>query len=307
MFTDDFTEYVSTSLPDHPNNIYIGDFNLYVSDGQDTDAAIFNDFIEAMGLYQHIHFQTHKSGNVLDLLLSDITQEAGVITVAPGPYMSDHWAVIATLNTKKLQIRPEVKHVRKLHKVTAEDWNQAYNTDNVPLSDNLEEMVAYLNKELVRVQDELAPVKKCTISLRPKKLWYDQEMKTLKRTMCKHEIKWIKYGLDSCWKAYKVTRNCYYAKLNSKKQSVIKSNIQGCSKDSHKLHSLINNLTSPQLETQWSKHNNKQELADSFTQFFQNKILQIRERFKDIPPFHAEPSGVPKISRFTPMTEDEVQ
>ena len=85
MFIDDFTEYVSTSLPDHSNNIYIGDFNLHVSDSQDTDAAIFNDSIEAMGLYQHIHFQTHKSGNVLDLLLSDITQVAGVITVAPGP------------------------------------------------------------------------------------------------------------------------------------------------------------------------------------------------------------------------------
>ena len=200
------------------NNIYTGDFNLHVSDSQDTDSAIFNDSIEAMGLYQHIHFQTHKSGNVLDLLLSDITQAAGVITVAPRPYMSDHWAVIATLNTKKLQIRPEVKHVRKLHKVTAEDWNQAYNTDNVPLSDNLEEMVAYLNKELVRVQDELAPVKKCTMSLRPKKPWYDQEMKTLKRAMCKNvRGRWIKYGLDSCWKAYKVTRNCYYAKLTSKK------------------------------------------------------------------------------------------
>ena len=90
MFIDDFTDYVSTSLPDHQNNIYIGDFNLHVSDQQDTDSAIFNDSIEAMGLYQHVHFQTHKSGNVLDLLLSDITQSMGVLTVAPGPYLSDH-------------------------------------------------------------------------------------------------------------------------------------------------------------------------------------------------------------------------
>ena len=58
---------------------------------------------------------------------------------------------------------------------------------------------------------------------------------------------------------------------------------------------------------QWPKHNNKQELTDSFTQFFQDKILQIRERFKDIPPFYTEPSEVPKLSRFAPMTENEVQ
>ena len=85
MFIDDFTDYVSTSLPDHQNNIYIDDFNLHVSDQQDTDSAIFNDSIEAMGLYQHMHFQMHKSGNVLDLLLSDITQSTGVLTTAPGP------------------------------------------------------------------------------------------------------------------------------------------------------------------------------------------------------------------------------
>ena len=218
MFIDDFTEYVSTSLLDHPNNIYTGDFNLHVSDSQDMDSAIFNDSIEAMGLYQHIHFQTHKSGNVLDLLLSDITQAAGVRTVAPGPYLSDHRAVITTLNTKKLQTKPEVRHVQKQHRVTAEEWNQPYNTDNVPLSDNLEQMVEDLNKELVRMQDELAPIKKCTISLRPKKPWYNQEMKILKTAMCKHERRWIRYCLDSCWKAYTVTRNCYYAKLTSKKK-----------------------------------------------------------------------------------------
>ena len=90
MFIDEFCDYVSTHLPDNPNNIFIGDFNLHVSDDQDTDSAIFNDSIDAVGLYQHVQFQTHWSGNILDLLLSDITQSTGLLTVAPGPYISDH-------------------------------------------------------------------------------------------------------------------------------------------------------------------------------------------------------------------------
>ena len=165
MFIDDFTDYVSTSVPDHPNNIYIGDFNLHVSDQHDTDSAIFNDSTDTMGLYQHVHFQTHKSGNVLDLLLSNITQSTGVLTEAPGPYLSDHQAVIATLNTKKLQPIAQVKHIQKLHRVTSDQWNKAFNINNIPLSSNLEEMVDNLNKELVRIQDELAPVRKCNILL----------------------------------------------------------------------------------------------------------------------------------------------
>ena len=88
MFIDDFTMF-QHHYQIIKNNIYIGNFNLHVSDQQDTDSAIFNDSTEAMGLYQHVHFQTHKSGNVLDLLLSDITQSMGVLTVAPGPYLSE--------------------------------------------------------------------------------------------------------------------------------------------------------------------------------------------------------------------------
>ena len=58
----------------------------------------------------------------------------------------------------------------------SDQWNEAFNTDNTPLSSNLEEMVDNLNKELVKIKDKLAPVKKCNILLKPKNPWYDQEM-----------------------------------------------------------------------------------------------------------------------------------
>ena len=92
MSINEFTEYVSAVLPEHHNNIFLSDFNLHVSDSLDTDSAIFNDSIEAMGLYQHVGFDTHKAGNTLDLVLSDITSEAKVLTMALGPFLTDHTA-----------------------------------------------------------------------------------------------------------------------------------------------------------------------------------------------------------------------
>ena len=80
MFIEDFTEFISTTLPIHCSNLYLGDFNLHVSDVQDTDSAIFNDSTDAMGLYQHVGFQTHKSGNILDLILSDFSDGTKVVT-----------------------------------------------------------------------------------------------------------------------------------------------------------------------------------------------------------------------------------
>ena len=41
---------------------------------------------------------THKSGNLLDLILSEISKKVNIKTVNPGPYVSDHQATIAMIN-----------------------------------------------------------------------------------------------------------------------------------------------------------------------------------------------------------------
>ena len=76
----------------------MGDFKLHISEGQgddnDISAAIFTDTCEAMGLYQHVTFPTHKAGNTLDLILSEVANSIRVGTVNQGPFISDHRAVI---------------------------------------------------------------------------------------------------------------------------------------------------------------------------------------------------------------------
>ena len=78
MFLDDFTDLTTKLLPEHPNNVFLGDFNLYVSNENDVNAAIFNDSFEALGLYQHVTFPTHRSKNVLDLVISEINGNINV-------------------------------------------------------------------------------------------------------------------------------------------------------------------------------------------------------------------------------------
>ena len=105
-------EYVSTILLEHQNNIFPGDFNLHVSNTLETDSAIFSDTIEAMGLYQHIGFSTHQAGNTLDLVLSNITSKTSVLTTSPGPYLTNHIAVIGTLSIKRLEPIKITRQVR---------------------------------------------------------------------------------------------------------------------------------------------------------------------------------------------------
>ena len=103
-----------------------------------------------------------------------------------------------------------------------------------------------------------------------------------------------------------MVRNTYYTMLNNKKKNVLRSSIENCSKDSCKLHALTTNLTTNKPDSLWPKHKSKQELADGFAQYFHNKILLIREHFKDIAPYQPHDANVPKLKEFAPMSEDGV-
>ena len=94
--------------------------------------------------------------------------------------------------------------------------------------------------------------------------------------------------------------------LNNKKKNVLRSSIENCSKDSHKFHALITNLTTNKPDSLWPKHKSKQELADGFAQYFHNKILLIRECFKDIAPYQPHDANVPKLKEFAPVSEEGV-
>ena len=101
-----------------------------------------------MGLYQHVGFTTHKSGNVLDLILSDITDNTKVLTTTPGPFVTDHRAVIGTLSIKKLKPITRTKLVRQISKVQDDQWNDEFNADNVELNSKLDLLVSSFSSEL---------------------------------------------------------------------------------------------------------------------------------------------------------------
>ena len=124
MFLDDFTDFVSQLMADSTNNLILGDFNLHISEGQretdDISAAILTDTCEAMGLYQHVMFPTHKAGNTLDLIPSEVANSVREGTINQGPFISDHRAEICTLMAKKVRPGEAVVHIKKTKDITPE-------------------------------------------------------------------------------------------------------------------------------------------------------------------------------------------
>ena len=293
-------------LPEHQNNIFTGDFNLHVSDVNDNDSAIFIDTIEAMGLIQHVGGPAHKSGNTLDLMISEIQGNTTIKMVNTRPYISNHCMVIAILKAERDPPTTKVRLIKGTHRITNKQWCDEFNPNKVHLTTNLEESMQSLNTELTRVLNTLAPEKEKRISLKTKCPWYDHEMKELKWKVRRLEKKWLRYKLDSCWMAYKKAWNSYYYKLNTKKKDTIRAKINDCTNDSRKLHKLINNLTKPMEEQPWPEDKDDESLANEFASYFEDKILKIRKVLETTPPYMAEQQAVPRLTRLVPMTEEEV-
>ena len=98
------------------------------------------------------------------------------------------------------------------------------------LNSKLDQLVSSFSLELKHVYNTLAPEKERKVNLRLKQPWYDNEMKELKRKVCKYEKKWLKYKLDSLWTTYKKVRNSYYGKLNAKKRTMLQTKIEDCTR-----------------------------------------------------------------------------
>ena len=188
-----------------------------------------------------------------------------------------------------------------------DQWSDEFKPENVLLSTNLENSVNSLSEEFRRVLDKLAPVKKCLVSLKPKKPWFSKDTANEKAKVRCHEKKWLKHKLPSTWRAYPKVRNSYYGKLNYSKKAIIIQQIADCVNNSKKLYSLISNLTTKSAPTPWPNHTDKDTLADEFANFFHGKILKIRKQFNGIEQYKASTdANVPKLCKFAPLMEKEV-
>ena len=79
MFIDDLTEWLPGQLIDSNNVVLAGDFNIHMNKlDLDDDVCVFIDTLEALGFTFYQSDSTHKSGNILDLIL---TQEESTYEV----------------------------------------------------------------------------------------------------------------------------------------------------------------------------------------------------------------------------------
>ena len=94
QFIHDFSEFLEGLSISSGRLLICGDFNIFWLDDTDNNRKNLFNILETFNLYQHIENSTHKSGHLLDYIISD---DQLINSVSHSDFVSDHCALHATI------------------------------------------------------------------------------------------------------------------------------------------------------------------------------------------------------------------
>ena len=288
-----------------------------MDDTADRYAAQFGSLLDLFNLKQHVTVPTHRSGHILDLVISRKDAEALKVNelVEMEQLISDHKANCFQLNLQKpLNERKSVVS-RRLRNFDFEAFNKMIISSGLraDVSDLSLELMDYRYDNVLRdTTDILAPMKSWTIVLRPNVPWYNEDIGNEKRKRRRLERRWRSSRLQSDRLSYIEQFSIVNTMLYKAKEFCYLSVIRDNAHDTRLLFRSIDKLLQRQTERHYPSAHNDQQLANDFADFFTAKIERIREELAlrknglVHSPGLAKPACLSRLSEFYLVTDDDV-
>ena len=155
-------------MASYRNVIICGDFNMHIDNPSDTEAQIFMDTMEALGLQQHVRFQIHQAGNILDLIFTEATSQFSIRTFK-GRFMSDQRVIVAELGIVIQHIMGKTVTFRNLKQINVDVFGSTLDPGHIKNMRDLELVNRTYQEELSSVLNHMAPEKTKFITRKEKR------------------------------------------------------------------------------------------------------------------------------------------
>ena len=226
--------------------------------------------------------------------------------IIPGPYISDHRLLILETTINKIEPQKITTKGRKSAKSINNIFKEKFNDKGILKSTTLDEAINHFTKEVLKALDNIAQLKKVKTTNRKPKPWYDEDLKQQRTIMKNRECKWMKYHEDHLWKAFVRERNRHNTMLKFKKNACLHRMIKTNSNNTRKLFKLVSEITGSSKPNPMPDAQSDKDLAESFAQFFRQKIDGIQQQFKHIPQYIVPPRDTPTPKSFATITENDL-
>ena len=289
-FIDELLKFMEFSFPKYKNILLMGDFNIQLDNSEDPDVEMFSDTMTTIGYQQHVNFYTHNKSHILDHVYSETEGEIQVLSCKMGQFISDHCSVKVKISVPKENMLRVTSTGRNIKEIETHIFKEALHGIKLNEDTNVDDMVKHFEDSLIRVLDELAPCKTTTRTIRHPKPWFNEEILAQKRIVRRRERIWHKYHEDHQWQALCVSRNKYNWMIRESKKEVISSSILGCKGNTKELYKIFNQIAGVKEENPMPSGFSNEDLANTFADYFMDKILDIRQSLCHKPKY--EPKGV---------------
>ena len=327
-FLPEFESFLLNSETAAHDITYVGDFNIWIEDPENSISRRFLDLLCNFNLRNYVLEPTYDSGHVLDLVISkSMSSIVNRVIVEDVFTISDHKLVSFVLNADIKRVHEKEIFFRS----SAELNSIEYVGELSMLLDNIHEGVGGVccgrdNRPSPCVDcivekyrecaqaffDKHAPLVHKVIKISGKKQpWFNSDIRDAKRTLRKAENKYKKFKTLATEEDYKRLRLIKCNLVTSSKVNYYKNKISECNNNSSKLYYELNKMLGRTSENViLPKHSCLKVLANNFKDFFISKIdsinsifqgsnASIGEMYPDFP--------LKKFSEFAPVSDEKLE
>ena len=314
-FISEFTTLID-DLNSSPSELIItGDFNIHVDKPTLPDPSTFLSTLDSADLRQHVKFPTHKYGHTLDLLISRATSNIISTVEWTIPFISDHYAIQATLTIPSYSRPPLVtKLVRAFRSIdVASLSHDIYNSPlhtSTSTPTTVDGYLALFTSTLSSIIDKHAPLKMIRCLPRTRKPFINQAILTAKTVRSKLESIYRRTKLPSDLTIFKNQSKALSKLISTSRRSYYRSLISRHKNQPRQLWSTLNSLLSRKSAPSLPTTTCYKQLSSTFLQFFDDKISKLCLAFTKTPivsPIVQSPVTPPSLVSFEPATIDEIQ
>ena len=253
---------------------------------------IFIETAQALAVEQHVRFPTHTSGNILDLVLTELFSGLKIQRCAQDDFISDHCIVRCNLAINRPDITWKVISYRKLKGINVE---HNANSINLNYDKVLDSLLKQLDKALSKALDEVAPIQAKLQTVNKSILWFTDAVKGCKQFMRQREKIWRTYKTDSTKTAFIKVRSKYKQQLRMANTEIMSNKVLESGTDTRKLYHLVNELIRLTTHNPLPDNRTNDELAEESATFFMPKIIKICDDLNNHPKYSPVSNNPPQF------------
>ncbi len=172
--------------------LIVADFSIHVNNEKYSSGSVFIDFLNSIGVKQHVSGPTHCRNHTLDLIQSHGIDVSGVYILQQSGDISDHYLVLCIFHiSKAVKPTPCYKYGRTITSITnLHDLSQFLNISNS--SEQLDDVTETMDSLFSSTLYTVAPLRLRKIKEKSPTPWYNEHTRAIKRAAWKMECRWIK-------------------------------------------------------------------------------------------------------------------